>query len=94
MAAAMPAPAKTMRSLDEVRADLARLRESAKERHAELQARRELSFAPTDFMEMAKPHPPHEPHEPEPPARSTEEPDTGFAATAFLDFGTGKARPR
>ncbi|HEY2257519.1 MAG TPA: hypothetical protein VGI11_17930 [Variovorax sp.] len=87
----MPAPAKTMRSLDEVRADLARLRESAKERHAELQARRELSFAPTDFMEMAKPHPPHEP---EPPAQPAEEPDTGFAATAFLDFGTGKARPR
>jgi hypothetical protein len=100
LATANPAPAKTMRSLEEVRADLARLRESARERHAQLQVRRVASFPTTDFMEMAKPHPPHEPHEtnaphePAPARTAAEEPDTAFAATAFLDFGTGKARPR
>lgn len=66
-----------MRSLEEVRADLARLRESAKERHARATApvRRDISFEPTDFMDFAKPA-----AEPA-PAR-----DENFEQTAFLDF--------
>ena len=75
-----PSPAKTMRSLEEVRADLARLRESAKERHARapVPPRRDISFAPTDFMDFAKPEPAREPDEP-------------FEQTAFLDFTTLKS---
>ena len=74
-------PAKTMRSLEEVRADLARLRESARERHARVPVapRRDISFEPTDFMDFAKPQ----------PAR---EPDESFEQTAFLDFTTLKPR--
>lgn len=76
-----PAPAKTMRSLDEVRADLARLRESAKERHARasVPVRRDISFDPTDFMDFAKPAP-------------APEHDESFEQTAFLDFTTLKPR--
>ncbi|MGO4391692.1 hypothetical protein AB4Z46_10100 [Variovorax sp. M-6] len=80
-AAAQPsAPARTMRSLEEVRADLARLRQSAKERHARIVApvRRDTSFEPTDFMDFAKP---------------AEAPEESFEATAFLDFTTLKPRP-
>ncbi len=80
---------KTMRSLEEVRADLARLRESARERHAQLQVRqREASFAPTDFMEPKVLEAPHEP-EPAPKPRPEASPDN-FAPTAFLDFGNVK----
>ena len=80
-AAEAQSPAKTMRSLEEVRADLARLRESAKERHARapVAPRRDISFEPTDFMDFAKP-------EPRP------EPDESFEQTAFLDFTTLKPR--
>ena len=71
--------AKTMRSLDEVRADLARLRESAKQRHARVPVpvRRDISFEPTDFMDFAKPE----------PERAADE---SFEQTAFLDFTTLK----
>lgn len=69
---------KRVRSLEEVRADLARLRESAKERHAQPRARRDVSFAPTDFMEL----------QPQPQAEPAEDAETGFASTAFLDFGS------
>lgn len=72
---AAQSPAKTMRSLEEVRADLARLRESAKQRHARpaVPVRRDISFEPTDFMDFAKPAPEREPDEP-------------FEQTAFIDF--------
>lgn len=70
--------AKTMRSLDEVRADLARLRETARERHLQIQQRRpDTSFAPTDYMDIPEPLPE--------PRRKAESDD--FAATAFVDFG-------
>jgi len=80
-AAEAQSPAKTMRSLEEVRADLARLRESAKERHARapVAPRRDISFEPTDFMDFAKPEP-------------RREPDESFEQTAFLDFTTLKPR--
>jgi hypothetical protein len=74
-----------MRSLEEVRADLARLRESAKQRHAQLQVQRDASFAPTDFMEMPS-------HQPAPEPAPGESADDSFAATAFLDFGNVKPR--
>lgn len=48
------AAAPKLRTLEEVRADLARLRLSARERHAQSQAWRDTNFAPTDFMELAK----------------------------------------
>lgn len=73
-------PARTMRSLEEVRADLARLRQNAKERHARIlvPVRRDTGFEPTDFMDFAKP---------------AEAPEESFEATAFLDFTTLKPRP-
>ena len=47
------APVRKMRTLEEVRADLARLRLSASERHARSYAWRDTNFAPTDFMGLA-----------------------------------------
>lgn len=49
------APVRKMRTLEEVRADLARLRLSARERHARVYAWRDTNFAPTDFMDLANP---------------------------------------
>jgi hypothetical protein len=54
--ARMGAPAVAapkLRTLEEVRADLARLRLSARERHAQARVWRDTNFAPTDFMELA-----------------------------------------
>ncbi|MGJ7511349.1 hypothetical protein [Variovorax sp. GT1P44] len=84
-----PAAVKPMRTLEEVRADLARLRANAKERHAQAQAqaqlqaqaRRSVAFEPTDFLDFAKPEPP--------PA---DNPESSFASTAYLDFTTLKSR--
>ena len=53
-AESVQASGRKMRTLEEVRADLARLRLSASERHARSQAFRDTNFAPTDFMELAK----------------------------------------
>ena len=48
-----PANALAMRTLEEVRADLARLRAQARQRQAaSAQARRDQAFAPTDFMDF------------------------------------------
>ena len=49
------APIRKMRTLEEVRADLARLRLSASERHARSYAWRDTNFAPTDFIGLANP---------------------------------------
>ena len=46
-------PVRKMRTLEEVRADLARLRLSASEHHARSHAWRDTNFAPTDFMDLA-----------------------------------------
>jgi len=78
--APLPAPApvttQAMRTLEEVRADLARLREHAKRRHlANTQARRDISFAPTDFMDFAAK-----------PAGRPATPASGFAPTDFLEM--------
>ncbi|WP_345536804.1 hypothetical protein [Variovorax defluvii] len=79
------AHARKMRSLEEVRADLARLRANAKERHAQLkaqaqaeaQARRDIGFTHTDFLDFA-------------PAKAAPAPkdnrDTGAAPFAPTDF--------
>ena len=90
-----------MRSLDEVRADLARLRETAKERHAlaQQQVRRvDTSFARTDFMEIPEPLPmPRKKVDPEfeatafagipaPLPKPRKKDDSGFEPTAFTDF--------
>ena len=66
-----------MRSLAEVRADLARLRATAKERHAQLKAQHQSAsaFAPTDFLEFSMPA----------PAASAIS-ETAYASTAFFDF--------
>jgi hypothetical protein len=58
---APPAVAKPMRSLEEVRADLARLRKNAKERHALAPVKRDTHFEPTDFQEFVIPTPRPEP---------------------------------
>lgn len=75
-----PAGAKTMRSLDEVRADLARLRQTAMQRHAQAQQPQrhaDTSFARTDFMEIPEPLPMSSPRKKD---------DSQFEATAFADF--------
>ena len=77
-AAVAPAPATTqaMRTLEEVRADLARLREHARRRHlANAQARRDIGFAPTDFMDFGAK-----------PAARPAVPAPGFAPTDFLEM--------
>lgn len=74
-----PASAPAMRSLDEVRADLARLRDEAKRRQARIQ--REQAFAPTDFMEYGTP---------QVPGKAASQADSSaaraFAPTDFLDI--------
>lgn len=70
-----PAAAPAMRSLEEVRADLARLRANAKERHAQLKAQHESAFAPTDFLDFSAPAP-----------VASEISETAYASTAFFDF--------
>jgi len=73
-----PAPIVTtqaMRTLEEVRADLAKLRAHSKRRHlANVQARRDIGFAPTDFMDFGA--------SPAPRAAAP----SGFAPTDFLDM--------
>jgi hypothetical protein len=76
-------PAKAMRTLEEVRADLARLRERSRERQAQAPVSRDIGFAPTDFMDFAQPVL-------KSPARK--EPESSFAPTAYLDFTTLKVR--
>ena len=94
-------PASTirpLRSLEEVRADLARLRESSKLRQAQIDAqartqaraqmqaqlamRHDTSFAPTDFMDI--------PHF---GAAANEGPHTDFAPTDIMDFAPAQSRP-
>ncbi|HSV59651.1 MAG TPA: hypothetical protein VLJ19_12185 [Variovorax sp.] len=73
---ATPVTTQAMRTLEEVRADLARLREHARRRHvANAQARRDISFAPTDFMDFAAK-----------PAARPATPASGFAPTDFLEM--------
>jgi hypothetical protein len=67
-----PAVAKPMRSLEEVRADLARLRANAKERHTPVPVKRDTHFEPTDFQDFVVPDP-----------RPT--PDS-YAPTAYMGF--------
>ncbi|SCK11816.1 hypothetical protein VAR608DRAFT_0629 [Variovorax sp. HW608] len=77
---------KPMRTLAEVRADLARLREKSRERQAQqrAQARYDVAFPATDFMEFV----------PSAPERrsGTEEAGESFAPTAYLDFTVLKTR--
>ncbi len=79
-----PGPAKPMRTLAEVRADLARLREKSRERQAQARvARPEVAFAATDFMDYL----PSAPTRHEAPAG-----DESFAPTAYIDFTVLKSR--
>jgi len=78
--AATQATTQAMRTLEEVRADLARLREQARRRQAaHAQQRRDLAFAPTDFMEFGKPAAPAG------PVAARE-----FPATDFMDMSPGR----
>ena len=82
--AATPTNALAMRTLEEVRTDLARLRAQARQRQAaSAQARRDQAFAATDFMDFGGALPPNS--HPAAPA-----PSTGFAATDFQEMGTAK----
>jgi hypothetical protein len=83
-----PAGAKTMRSLEAVRADLARLRQTAKERHAltqQPQRHADTSFARTDFMEISEPLPMSSPRKKD---------DSEFEATAFAGIPDPLPMPR
>lgn len=73
---------KPQRTLAEVRADLARLRDSSRERQAERERTHESNFAPTDFMDFTE------------QALSIAEPEPTFAPTAYLDFGSARTRQR
>jgi len=73
-----------------VRADLARLRETAKERHALAQQQvrhADTSFARTDFMEIPEPLP-----MPAPVSRKKD--DSAFEATAFVGIPDPLPMPR
>jgi hypothetical protein len=83
-----PAGAKTMRSLEAVRADLARLRQTAKERHAlaqQPQRHADTSFARTDFVEISEPLPMPSPRKKD---------DSEFEATAFAGIPDPVPMPR
>lgn len=71
---------KPQRTLEEVRSDLARLRESSRERQAERERTRDTNFAPTDFMDFSEHAMQPAPAEP------------AFAPTAYVDFGAARAR--
>ena len=77
---------KPMRTLAEVRADLARLREKSRERQAQQRAlvRHDVAFPATDFMEFV-------PSAPE-QRREKEGAGESFAPTAYLDFTVLKTR--
>lgn len=81
-AAEEPSVQPRLRTLEEVRADLARLRERTRAQHAAAEEKRDLSFAPTDFMDFAGPA-----------ASQAEAPVSAFAPTDFLDFGAMNLRP-
>ena len=81
-AADQPAVPPRLRTLEEVRADLALLRERTRTLQAQAQARRERSFAPTDFMDFADAKP-----------AADQGPASGFAPTDFLDFGMPSPQP-
>ncbi|WP_213954969.1 MULTISPECIES: hypothetical protein [unclassified Variovorax] len=74
-----PAVAKPMRSLEEVRADLARLRANAKERHKPVPVKRDTHFEPTDFQDFVVPD-----HQPTPDS---------YAPTAYMGFTNLKPLP-
>lgn len=71
-----------LRTLEEVRADLARLRQATRARHAQAKNQREMSFAPTDLMGI----------DAQASAR-TDAPRSGFEPTDFLDFSALDLRP-
>ncbi|RZI78095.1 MAG: hypothetical protein EOP80_02335 [Variovorax sp.] len=81
-AAPEPSLRPRLRTLEEVRADLAQLRERTRARQASAQARRDMSFAPTDFMGFT-----------EAATASSDSPASGFAPTDFLDFGMPALQP-
>ena len=94
MAAADPATGgvrtktQAMRTLEEVRADLARLRDQAKRRQAaSAQERRERAFAPTDFMEYGN-------LAASPAAGAAPAAGRAFQPTDFMDMGFGTGKPR
>jgi hypothetical protein len=72
-----------MRTLEEVRADLARLREKSRKRQVQAPVSRDIGFAPTDFMDFAQPVL---------KSRKREAPESNFAPTDFLNFTTLKVR--
>ncbi|SEB15450.1 hypothetical protein [Variovorax sp. YR216] len=78
---------KPMRTLAEVRADLARLREKSRERQAQQRAavRHDVTFPATDFMEYL-------PSVPESRAEKQDDAGESFAPTAYLDFTVLKPR--
>mgnify|MGYP003585125811 CR=1 FL=1 len=82
-AASASSTTQAMRTLEEVRADLARLREQAKRRHAaNVQERRDRAFAPTDFMDFGKPA--------SPAGSPALAPARDFPPTDFMDMGARK----
>jgi hypothetical protein len=78
---------KPMRTLAEVRADLARLREQSRERQAQQRAtvRQDVAFPATDFMEFV-------PSVSESRAGKHDDAGESFAPTAYLDFTVLKTR--
>ena len=74
-----PAAARPARSLEEMRAELARLRQNAKERHTPVPVKRDTFFEPTDFQELVVPEPPPAPE--------------SHAPTVYMDFTALKSNP-
>jgi hypothetical protein len=76
-----PAAPKEFRTLEDMRADLAHLRATARERHAWMQGKHDISFAPTDFLDI-----------PDLASPAHDKVEENFEATAYLDFVSLGAR--
>ena len=76
-----PAAPKEFRTLEEMRADLAHLRATSRQRHAWMQGKHDISFAPTDFLDI-----------PDLAVPAHDKVEENFEATAYLDFVSLEAR--
>jgi len=75
--------AKTMRSLDEVRADLARLRASSRERHAPVPIKRQTTFDATVFANFT-----------EAATTGKSDPPQDYSRTVYLPLSASKSQSR
>ena len=76
-----PGAPKEFRTLEEMRADLAHFSATSRERHAWMQGKHDISFAPTDFLDI-----------PDLALPAHDKVEENFEATAYLDIVSLEAR--